>query len=92
MKKIVIVIEKMLLGGTEKALLSMLKAIPKNKYKVTLLLMSKGGDFYQEIPKWVDIKIMPFATLGSTEIIKDYTKSGKFLHAVNLSIFKFTKV
>lgn len=44
------------IGGTEKALISMLSEIDKEKYDVTVLMLEKGGVFLDEIPKWVNVK------------------------------------
>ena len=45
MKKIVTVTKKMTMGGCEKALVPMLKVLPINKYKVTLLVMAMVVNF-----------------------------------------------
>lgn len=38
-KKIAIVTRRMVMGGIEKALISMLEALPENDYDVTVLVM-----------------------------------------------------
>lgn len=43
-------------GGTEKALLTMLSEIDKEKYDVTLLMLEEYGGFLNDIPEWVNIK------------------------------------
>ena len=55
-KKIAIVTKKMILGGIEKALLSMLSEIDKEKYDVTLFLEENGGDLEENIPSWVKVQ------------------------------------
>ena len=55
-KKIAIVTKKMILGGIEKALLSMLSEINKDKYDITLFLEEKGGELEESIPSWVKIE------------------------------------
>ena len=93
MKKIVIVTKKMTMGGCEKALVSMLKNFPINKYKVTLLVMEDGGELYEDIPKWIEIKRIPDIPLSSKAIIKKYMKAGKLLQGskslVYLSMMRF---
>jgi hypothetical protein len=42
MKKVVIVTRRLIMGGIEKALLSMVKAIPKDEYEVDVLVMGMG--------------------------------------------------
>ncbi len=58
MKKIIFVIESMNIGGTEKALISMLSEFPQNKYEVTVLLLENYGGFLDYIPSWVKVKIL----------------------------------
>lgn len=55
-KKIAIVTKKMILGGIEKALLSMLSEINKDKYDITLFLEEKGGELEESIPSWVNVE------------------------------------
>lgn len=45
-------------GGTEKALLSMLEEIPLDQYEVTLLMLEKYGEFLNNIPKKVTVKYL----------------------------------
>ena len=55
-KKIAIVTKKMILGGIEKVLLSMLLDIDKEKYDVTIFLEEKGGVLEEDIPSWIKIE------------------------------------
>jgi hypothetical protein len=48
MKKIVIVTREMIMGGVEKALISMVESIPKDRYSVTVLVMRLGGELEDE--------------------------------------------
>lgn len=56
MKRIIFVIESMNIGGTEKALLSMISEIPTDKYDITILLLKNSGGFLEFIPKHIKIK------------------------------------
>lgn len=47
-------------GGTEKALLTMLSEIDKERYDVTLLMLEKYGGFLNDIPDWVNIKYLNY--------------------------------
>jgi glycosyltransferase involved in cell wall biosynthesis len=47
-------------GGTEKALLTMLSEIDKEKYDVTLLMLEEFGGFLDDIPEWVNIKYVNY--------------------------------
>ena len=44
------------IGGTEKALLNMISEIPRDKYKITILMLEEYGGFLKEIPEDVKIK------------------------------------
>ena len=55
-KKIAIVTKKMIIGGIERVLLSMLSEIDKSKYDITLFLEERGGGLEQDIPSWVKVK------------------------------------
>ncbi|EIT86540.1 group 1 glycosyl transferase [Fictibacillus macauensis ZFHKF-1] len=55
-KKIVFMAITMNIGGTEKALLSLLEAIPQDSYDITLLLLEKKGGFLADLPAHVTVK------------------------------------
>ena len=57
--KIAIISRKMITGGVEKALLSLLKEMKREDIEVDLYLESLGGDLFDEIPEWVNIKEIP---------------------------------
>ena len=58
MKTLLFVSHKMNLGGTEKALLSLISALENQPVKITLLLLEKGGILTSKIPRFVDVKYM----------------------------------
>lgn len=55
-KKIAIVTRKMVMGGIEKSLISMLESMKPEKYDVTVFVMATGGELYNDIPKWVKVE------------------------------------
>lgn len=59
MKSVLIVTNKMVMGGIEKSLISLVNSFDKKKYKVTVLLMEYGGELIDEIPKDVSVNIIP---------------------------------
>lgn len=75
MKKIAIVTRKMIAGGIEKSLISMLEAIPKDEFEITLFVMSKGGEFEEFIPKHVKVRCI-FGEESTTKekIINNFKK------------------
>ena len=58
MKRIIFMMINMNVGGTEKALLNLLNNIDKNQYKVTILMLEKKGGFLNDIPDWVEVKVV----------------------------------
>ena len=54
-KKLLFVIPTMRIGGAEKALLSLLKALDPARVEVDLFLFEQGGELQQEIPNWISI-------------------------------------
>ena len=91
MKSVVIVTDNMRMGGTEKALISMLETFQNQKYKVTLLLPSKEGYLYDSIPSWVNIKIIPYYDIKKKYLFKYYLKNRNFNNK-NVYLFVFNKI
>ena len=56
MKKILFMCINMNIGGTEKALLTMLNEIDSSRYDITLLMLEEYGGFLNEIPSFVKVK------------------------------------
>lgn len=56
MKRILFMCINMNIGGTEKALLTMLNEIESSKYDITLLMLEEYGGFLNEIPSFVKVK------------------------------------
>lgn len=58
MKKSVLIINPYLhVGGVEKALISLLRALPRDKYHISLMLVKSEGEFLQYVPD--DVRIVP---------------------------------
>ena len=79
MKKIAFISSLSGIGGTEKSLLSLLKAIPKNRYAVDLLLLGTEGPLLAEVPSWVSVHMIRQSS------IKEYLSQ-------SLRTFEFGKV
>ena len=69
MKKILFMCINMNIGGTEKALLTMLNEMDKSKYEITLLMLEEYGGFLNQIPD--GIKVM---------YLKEYKALKKFIN------------
>ena len=74
------------IGGVEKSLLSLLSAIPKDKYEITILTLDKKGGFLEYIPNNVKLieaewfKYIKQIIMDSPKnIIKMYIKNYEFL-------------
>ena len=90
MKKIIFMCINMNVGGTEKALLTMLNAIDIGKYDVTLLMLEKYGGFLSEIPSFVKVKyfneynkIKPFVKEPPQLLAKRLIKDKKYIKGFN---------
>ena len=88
MKKIIIMSEKMNMGGVEKALISMLEVINYEKYDVTLLLTAIEGELIKKIPKQVKlITFNEFKKLDYKSVknrVLDNILKGKFIDSFNI--------
>ena len=69
MEKILFMCINMNIGGTEKALLTMLNEMDKSKYEITLLMLEEYGGFLNQIPD--GIKVM---------YLKEYKALKKFIN------------
>lgn len=87
MKKIAIVTRRMIAGGIESALISMLEKINKDEYEVTLFVMADGGEFIEYIPDWV--KIVPIYGVEKSIARKVFNnvKKGRFLNAFKVGFY-----
>lgn len=90
MKKILFMCINMNIGGTEKALLTMLNEMDTSKYDITLLMLEKFGGFLNEIPSYVKVKyvdgfkeIKPFIKEPPQLLVKELIKSKKYFKGIN---------
>ena len=99
-KKILFMVSSMNIGGVEKSLLSLLSAIPKDKYEITILTLDKKGGFLEYIPNNVKLieaewfkYIKPLIIDSPQNIIKRYIKNYEFLKILSFiySYFKTKK-
>jgi glycosyltransferase involved in cell wall biosynthesis len=92
-KRLLFVIPTLRIGGAEKALVTLFKAMDPSRYDVDLFLFEHGGALQQEVPEWIRIlpenKITRAMTLELRYYFGDLLRSGKLLGAVsrlNISI------
>ena len=85
MKKVLFMLSSMNIGGVEKSLLSLLSAMPQDKYDITLLLLEKKGGFMKLVPDWVKVEeaswfeqVKPIIMQPPQQTIKDYIKRKEF--------------
>ena len=93
MKKILFMCINMNIGGTEKALLTMLNEIDSSRYDITLLMLEEYGGFLNEIPSFVKVKyvneykaIKPFINESPMLLAKKLIKDKKYLTGVMTSL------
>lgn len=91
-KKIMILIYNLNIGGTEKALLNMLEIMDQNMYDVDVYLLEKKGGFLNELPEWVNLKIIDdYQHIASWImdapwlVIKKLISNHKFITALELA-------
>lgn len=78
MKSILFVIDSLGIGGAEKSLITLLNCIDYTKYKVNLLLFSRGGAYEKYIPQQVCVLEMPQYLTSAKSSIIELIKSNKF--------------
>lgn len=71
-KNIIIVIPTLRMGGAEKSLVSLVKALDANSVNVDLFLFEAGGILQKEIPEWVNIIEADSVTRGMTLELRYY--------------------
>ena len=92
MKKILIAMKNMNIGGVEKSLISLLNQMDPQKYEVDLLLLEDYGGFMDYIPSWVNIIICKDYCLFKDEVnlpplsvVINHFKKGNIMRAVSLA-------
>lgn len=88
MKKIAIVTRRVIAGGIEKALISMLEIMDKNKVEVTLFVMDKGGEFEKFIPSWVKIKCLYGEEKTTKERLINKIKKLELIEAIKIGVYR----
>lgn len=72
MKHILFVIDTLRMGGAEKSLVSLLKALDPNRVDVDLFLFESGGVLQPEVPQWVNILEADVVTRAMTLELRNY--------------------
>ena len=101
MKKLLFMCINMNIGGTEKALITMLNEIDSSKYDVTVLMLEEYGDFLNLVPDFVKLKyfskyeelksfLKEPPQLLAKKLIKDKRYIKGFSTLINYSISKFS--
>jgi glycosyltransferase involved in cell wall biosynthesis len=71
----------MIMGGIEKALLSMVEYLPKDQFEVTVLVMGSGGELETEFPPHVKVRNLFGEEQSTIEKIVKHAKNGKLVDA-----------
>lgn len=92
MKKIIFMCINMNVGGTEKALLSMVDELLKEDYEITILMLEECGGFLESIPSSVKIKYVegfskmkPILNNPPMQVSKSLIKQGKLIKGINIA-------
>lgn len=75
MKKVLFVIDTLRMGGAEKSLVSLLKALYPNRISVDLYVFESGGVLQAEVPDWVNIIEADVVTRGMTLEMRKYIRN-----------------
>lgn len=75
MKKILMAIPTLRMGGAEKSVVSLLKALDPERVQVDLFLFEGGGVLQSEVPGWVNIIEADAVTRGMTLEMRYYLKT-----------------
>lgn len=70
-KKILIRIGSLRHGGAEKVLVTFLKNLPKDKYKIDLLLNLYSGKYLSEVPDWINVRYLNKGDMITTNRLQD---------------------
>lgn len=81
-KKIAIVTRQMVMGGIEKSLISLLKSIPSDKFDITVFVMARGGDLFNDIPEYVNVKSIYGEYNSNFEKIKNNLQNNQYIKAL----------
>ncbi len=68
MKKLLVIYQKMTLGGSTTSLLSFLDCIDRGEYEIDLILTEDGGELFDKIP--ADVRRLPAAIAPSSKLTK----------------------
>lgn len=74
MKKVLFVIPTMRMGGAERSLVSLLKALDPERVQADLLLFEAGGVLQKEIPEWIHVMEADPITRGMTLELRWYLR------------------
>jgi glycosyltransferase involved in cell wall biosynthesis len=74
----------MVMGGVEKALISMLELMPKEEYEVTVLIMENGGELIGDIPDHIKVRCIYENERKAMRKIWNYSKKGRIISAIRL--------
>lgn len=96
-KKVLFMVSSMNIGGVEKSLLSLLSAISKDNYEITILTLESKGGFLDYIPSHIKVEeakwfkdIKPIIMESPQTTIKRYLKSGKLFRIASF-IYSYYK-
>lgn len=81
MKKILFVMNTMGRAGAERALLALIKNLPKEEYDISLYVLINRGELFDEVPDYVHILTKNRITALSFPLVDDLRSSILFYDA-----------
>lgn len=87
MKKVVIVTRRMIMGGIEKSLISLLESMANNNFDITVLVMGNGGELVEEIPDHIKVKCLYGDENSTIEKIMNNIKKAKLITVFKIVIY-----
>ncbi|WP_093052181.1 glycosyltransferase [Salipaludibacillus aurantiacus] len=93
-KKVLFTLINMNIGGTEKALLDMVRELPEDQYDITILMLEEYGGFLDSVPLNVKVRylknydlIKPVIHNPPRVTSMDYIKKGKLIKSICFSTY-----
>ena len=87
MIKIIFVTNKLIVGGVERALIQMIKKMPKDKFDITIGVCHLGGELENEIDKSVKIVELPQINDSIKSILIENLKKGNILKILKILFY-----
>lgn len=86
-KRVLFVTRRMIMGGIEKSLISLLEELPADKFEVTVLVMGKDGELEREFPNDVSLQCIFGEEKTSLEKVKNNVIKLQLIGATKVAVY-----